>query len=145
PFESANMVQKLLAHQQKEPEPITKYRSDVPDGLLKVLEKMMAKDVAKRQQTPAELVAELSPWCKEALGAPPEREMPSFSPVIRRAIQNQGKDANTPRPGPRTPPAAPSPPAVQSPPSPRPKPAAPTAPLPRAPASGPRSGKVVAG
>jgi serine/threonine protein kinase len=140
PFEQANMVQKLLFHQQKEPEPISTYRSDVPDGLLKVIQKMTAKDANQRYQTPAELAEALSPWCREPIAPPAEKEMPSFSPMIRRAIKTQSKDANTPRPGPQTPPAGP---VVQSPASPRPRPVQPTAPLPTPPA-GPRSGKVIA-
>ncbi|MEZ5951497.1 MAG: hypothetical protein R3C12_20235 [Planctomycetaceae bacterium] len=43
PFEQGSLAQRLLAHQTQEPMAVTHYRADVPDSLLSILGKMMAK------------------------------------------------------------------------------------------------------
>jgi serine/threonine protein kinase len=71
PFEEASaLAQKLLWHQTRQPRPIRQFRTDVPEQMAAVLDKMMAKDPAKRYQTPAEVVAALAPWTKGP-GQPP--------------------------------------------------------------------------
>lgn len=59
PF-SGSTRSKIMAHRNQRPVPITKLREDVPDDLAAILDKMLAKDVADRFQTPAELVAALT-------------------------------------------------------------------------------------
>jgi serine/threonine protein kinase len=55
PFAGGTVVQKLLKHQQAEPEPLAKYRTDVPESVNAMLRRAMAKDPAQRYQTPQEL------------------------------------------------------------------------------------------
>ena len=52
----------LMAHAQRDPQRVNLLRPDVPVELSTVVAKMMAKDVAKRFQTPAEVGAALSPF-----------------------------------------------------------------------------------
>jgi serine/threonine protein kinase len=62
PFGEGTVAQKLIWHQTRQPKPISEYRQDVPDGLLKVIEKMMAKDPDERPQTPEEAAKLLEPF-----------------------------------------------------------------------------------
>lgn len=62
PFPRETVVQVLMAHQLETPVPVTKFRADVPQGLVAVLNKMMAKNPAKRFQTPAEVAEALAPF-----------------------------------------------------------------------------------
>jgi eukaryotic-like serine/threonine-protein kinase len=62
PFEGANVIQKIERHRRHDPKPIRAVRSDVPEGLVAVILKMMAKDPARRYQIPAEAGQALAPW-----------------------------------------------------------------------------------
>jgi len=65
PFSTATtFLDKLLAHTESDPEPINSYRQDVPDGLIAVIAKLMAKRPADRYSTPAEAAAALAPFAK---------------------------------------------------------------------------------
>lgn len=57
---------KMLAHSQHPVPPVRELRPEVPDALLRVLERLLAKDPAGRYATPAELVQRLEPF---AVGA----------------------------------------------------------------------------
>ena len=75
PFEHGSLQQKLLWHQLKPPAPVADYRTDVPPGVLAVLDRMTAKDPADRYQTPADLLAALAAVPASA-GPPAAAEMP---------------------------------------------------------------------
>ena len=53
----------------------------MPDELVAVVERMMAKDPAKRYQTPAEVMAALARWVATPIPPPSDREMPHVSPA----------------------------------------------------------------
>jgi tRNA A-37 threonylcarbamoyl transferase component Bud32 len=63
PFPEGNAAQKVAAHLERQPEPLSALRPEVPAGLVQVIAKMMAKDPAQRYQTAAAVVAALEPWC----------------------------------------------------------------------------------
>jgi WD40 repeat protein/serine/threonine protein kinase len=73
PFGDEPVVQKLLGHLMREPRPIRDLRPDVPQELVAVIARMMAKDRDARYQTPAEVVEALAPWAQ--LPAPPAPEV----------------------------------------------------------------------
>jgi serine/threonine protein kinase len=79
PFPDGSIAQKLLWHQSREPTPIPSLRPDVPPALAAVVSRMMAKDPALRYQTPAELMAELTPWIQTPIAPPSEQELPKLS------------------------------------------------------------------
>lgn len=54
---------KIRAHKESEPVPISKLVPGVPSGLEAVIMKMLAKDLASRYQTPAEVARALQPFC----------------------------------------------------------------------------------
>jgi hypothetical protein len=63
-------VEKILAHIERPPTPIGELRSDVPDDLARVLAKMLAKDPAKRFQTPAAVAQALAPFASGTAAVP---------------------------------------------------------------------------
>ncbi len=64
PFPSGTLVDKVLAHLNQAPDSLASLRSDLPTGLIEVVERMMAKQAADRYQTPAEVVEALKPFGK---------------------------------------------------------------------------------
>src|SRR5262245_559498 len=62
PFPTGTPLQKLTAHVNKKPLPLTEVRDDLPEGLMLVLERMMAKNPKHRYQTPAEVANALAPF-----------------------------------------------------------------------------------
>lgn len=89
PFESANVTQKLMMHQFRNPKPIQEYRSDVPAGVLAILQKMMAKDPKQRYGVPADVADALAPFTQEKIAPPSEAEMPRLSPAASGAATGQ--------------------------------------------------------
>jgi len=61
PFEGGSVIEKIKGHRQLEPRPIRMIRPDVPEALVAVILKMMAKDPAQRYQVPAEVAEALVP------------------------------------------------------------------------------------
>ncbi|MBC8872541.1 MAG: protein kinase [Planctomycetes bacterium] len=64
PFPEGSLVEKVMAHTEKEPPPVEEFRDDVPAGVQEVLKKMTAKDPAARYQTPAEVAEALNPFAE---------------------------------------------------------------------------------
>jgi serine/threonine protein kinase len=62
PFGGESLTQKLTAHQEQTPEPLAVVRTDLPAGLVPIIERMMAKDPAQRFQTPAQVAEALAPF-----------------------------------------------------------------------------------
>ena len=59
------------AHLHRTPPPLKTLRRDVPPEVVRVVERMMAKDPAQRYQTPAEAASVLAPF---ATAKPPRRK-----------------------------------------------------------------------
>ncbi len=79
PFAEGTVAQKLIWHQTRQPKPITTFRSDVPEALIAILNKMMAKDPDQRFPTPLAVAEALEPWTTTPIPPPPEAEMPQLS------------------------------------------------------------------
>ncbi len=62
PYPGGLTLEKLIRHSTEDPTPVTQYRNDVPEAILAVLSKMMAKRPADRYQTPAEVAVALEPF-----------------------------------------------------------------------------------
>jgi eukaryotic-like serine/threonine-protein kinase len=62
PFPEGTMPQRLLMHQTQEPVSIKRERGDVPDDLVAICAKMMAKSPGRRYQTAEDVSAVLSRW-----------------------------------------------------------------------------------
>ncbi|MBN9521165.1 protein kinase [bacterium] len=82
PFPDGTIAAKLVAHQTREPKPVTAFRADVPPGMLDVLRHMTAKDPADRYQTPMEVAEALAEWADLPVDPPPAKEMPGLCPLV---------------------------------------------------------------
>ena len=81
PFPEATVAEKLLAHQSKKAKPIRELRTDVPQGIARIVEKMMAKDPKDRYQTPQDVVDALAVWTEQPIDPPTMDELPRLSPA----------------------------------------------------------------
>jgi WD40 repeat protein/serine/threonine protein kinase len=63
PFAAGELTEVLLKHQMDKPAPLAERGVEAPEGLQTILDRLMAKDPADRYQTPAELAADLAPFC----------------------------------------------------------------------------------
>jgi serine/threonine protein kinase len=59
PFPEGTVLQKLLQHQGDEPPDLRQWRPDLPDEVIRILRKMLAKDPQRRYQDATELVEDL--------------------------------------------------------------------------------------
>jgi serine/threonine protein kinase len=93
PFPEGSVAQKLIWHQTRQPKPVRLERPEVPEGVAKIMERMMMKDSAARYQTPAELAGALAPFVRSPIAPPTEAEVPRLcpaatSPVAAETIAN---------------------------------------------------------
>ncbi len=124
PFEHGTIGQKLEWHQSKPPPPLANYRKGVPDGLVAVLDKMLAKNPDDRYATPAEVAEALAPWGDRPVPPPTADEMPEMAASAYRldlsppppSVLTRAGAVPLPRAEPDRPPAevrvAPEPPPV---------------------------------
>lgn len=82
PFPDGTVAAKLMAHQTKDPRPVTEFRKDVPAELLAVLRTMMAKKPDQRYQTPHDVLEALAHWSEFPVPRPPDHEMPDLCPAV---------------------------------------------------------------
>jgi serine/threonine protein kinase len=81
PFAEGTVAQKLIWHQTRQPKPLRSFRPEVPEEIVAIIEKMMAKDVNQRYQTPQQVADVLAPYTQTPIPPPPSEEMPQFSPA----------------------------------------------------------------
>jgi serine/threonine protein kinase len=74
PFPEGSSSQKIAAHLERRPRPVSELRTDLPAGLAQVIEQMTAKEPTQRYQTPAEVVDALA-RCAES--------KPALTPALK--------------------------------------------------------------
>jgi serine/threonine-protein kinase len=89
PFPGGNLAQKLVKHQQMPLPPLDGFRNDVPAELVRVLNKMVAKQPGDRYQTPDALAADLAELLRQQ-----DRSVP-LTPRPRRMLARVGAAAVT--------------------------------------------------
>ncbi len=62
PFPEGNLAQKLAAHAERAPMPLSELRPDVPPEVVQTVDRMMAKDRSLRFQRPTEVCEALGPF-----------------------------------------------------------------------------------
>jgi serine/threonine protein kinase len=92
PFSEGSVAQKLIWHQTRAPRPVRSIRPDVPESVVAIVEKMMAKSPDDRFQTPQSVADALEPLTRTAIPPPPDSEMPQLSLAATRTL-NPGGDA----------------------------------------------------
>ena len=86
PFPEGTAVAKVMAHAERLPKPLTEIRNDLPAELARVIERMIAKDPAKRYQTPAEVAAALAPFAVRAPVRPRRRVWAAIAALLVAGI-----------------------------------------------------------
>lgn len=74
---------KLLSKETRPPQPVRSLRPEVPENLVAIVDKMMAKAPAQRYQNPLDVAEALAPWGDGPMPVPAEQEMPQLSPAAR--------------------------------------------------------------
>jgi serine/threonine protein kinase/tetratricopeptide (TPR) repeat protein len=74
PFPEGTIIQKVMAHHERRPRPLSSFRKDVPPELANIVAKMMAKNPAQRFQTPLEVARALAPIVKPGLAPTKDAE-----------------------------------------------------------------------
>jgi serine/threonine-protein kinase len=70
PFPDGSAAEKMMAHQLKQPEPITVFSPEVPPLLVEVVSRLMKKEPDKRYGTIADVIDALRPFASPASQAP---------------------------------------------------------------------------
>ncbi len=91
PFGEGTLHQRIVKHQTQEPPDIAKLRDDVPDDLVRICGKMMAKDPDDRFQSAVEIGRLLADW------RPPQKK-PSRAAPLAAVDTSSGKVAGKGRP-----------------------------------------------
>ena len=81
PFPDRTVMEKLIDHCKSEPVPVEQLCPDVPAEVAAVVRKMMAKNPQVRYQSPAELVQDLSPLCRELQQTPNQPSKTTVPPI----------------------------------------------------------------
>src|SRR3989440_179149 len=77
PFQEGTNAQKIIWHQVRHPKSLRVLRPDVPEEMMQVFEKIIAKEPGRRFQTPIELAAALEPFVCGPITPPTLEEMPA--------------------------------------------------------------------
>ncbi len=132
PFPDGTAVEKMMAHQHKQPKSIQELAPEIPDGLAAVVERLMQKTPAVRYASCAEVIEALRPFAPVSgpVRSRPTMTIPRLKPSASAAPAPKSADAParaTSRP------TGPLPPRVPSAAAPKLKPSAPVRPTPAPP------------
>jgi WD40 repeat protein len=102
PFPRGTLVQKIMAHTERTPDSLAQLRPDLPPGLIRIVERMMAKAPGHRYQTPAEVRAALEPFAAStvtAVAEAPARPSPRLphDPAVERTVAVPARKRRLPR------------------------------------------------
>jgi autotransporter-associated beta strand protein len=89
PFKEANVTQKLLMHQMRDPIAITELRPEVPGAIGAILAKMIAKNPDHRYQSPIAIVQALAPWTQTQMKPLSESDLPSRFGLQQQPISTE--------------------------------------------------------
>jgi serine/threonine protein kinase len=114
PFPDGTAAEKMMAHQLKQPTPVTELSPDAPPGLCEVVNKLLAKIPEQRFGSAHEVVDALSPFVSRGAAGPAA----NTDARLRPATPKPGSGTRPPSPGLRS--AVMPPPNPTSTPSPQP-------------------------
>ena len=92
-FPGRSQTGQLLAHQTEQPAKLGDARPDAPEGLAKVLAKLLDKSPIERYQTPSDVVAALQPFCEATLDELAEAD--SRSAPVTALMSSRSQQAPT--------------------------------------------------
>ena len=100
PFQEGTSSQKIIWHQVRHPKSLRVLRPDVPEALVQVVEKMIAKEPSRRYQTPIEAAQALEPFTRTPIPLPTLEEMPaSILNSCQRPLSQSMHPTTPPTPG----------------------------------------------
>jgi serine/threonine protein kinase len=106
PYHDANITQKLLLHQIRDPVPVEHFVPGIDPELSAVLQKMMMKKPDDRYPTPGDVAAALAPWTEHAIAPPAELPANPHTAPTERVGGNQGGTATNQATVPESPPSS---------------------------------------
>jgi serine/threonine protein kinase len=93
PFREDTAMKTILAHIEKQPQPLPELRPGVPERLWAVVARLLAKDPAQRYQKPVEVVQALAPFVKPG-AKPGAGRGPAPSPGVGSPRRGSSIDAD---------------------------------------------------
>lgn len=93
PFPGNNAVEKMMAHQTKQPKPIRDLAPDCPEEVIEVVERLMAKEPGERFGSMAEVASALRPHAMVVAAV--AQSAPASARGGKRAAQSAGRQAVT--------------------------------------------------
>jgi serine/threonine protein kinase/Flp pilus assembly protein TadD len=84
PYPEGSLIQKVMAHAEREPTPLGQLRRDIPASLIAVIRKMTAKAPEDRYRTPAQVAAALERF----VGNEPLTALPAADEAVQTAPVN---------------------------------------------------------
>ncbi len=93
PFPKSTLVELLMAHRREQPEPIGKFRPDVPLELIEIVERMTAKEPIHRFQTAQEVADKLQAWLDESAGGSDYSRISALMAAAMRSRQPSEQDS----------------------------------------------------
>jgi eukaryotic-like serine/threonine-protein kinase len=100
PFQEGTNAQKIIWHQVRHPKSLRILRPDVPEPLMQVFERTIAKEPLRRYQTPADLADALEPFTRTPITPPSLEEMPSsVLNSCQRPLSQSMQPTEPPTPG----------------------------------------------
>lgn len=104
PFPEGTLPQRLMMHQKKTPPPIANERPDVPQDLIDICDRMMAKKPADRYQSAAEVADAMAEWLEQhgseitpTIGASSSGRLPTVSLESRPAKAASPRNGESPK------------------------------------------------
>jgi serine/threonine protein kinase len=91
PFQEDTPMKAYLAHRQKQPQPLTELRPDVPERLWRVIARLLAKEPKLRYQKPSEVVLALAPFVKPSSKVGTPLPQGTGSPLKETAIETDSE------------------------------------------------------
>jgi serine/threonine protein kinase len=82
PFLGGGVWQQLLAHQDRTPRPLSAFRGDLPEELVRIVQRLLAKDPADRFESPAQLAQALTPFVSGEPAARPHARKSAASGLL---------------------------------------------------------------
>jgi eukaryotic-like serine/threonine-protein kinase len=94
PFTKPTIMEVLMAHRTEKPEPISKFRPDVPMDLDAIIDKMTAKSPQHRYQTAKDVSEKLQKWQNESGSARTYSRLSALMADAARAKQPSAHDTS---------------------------------------------------
>jgi serine/threonine protein kinase/Leucine-rich repeat (LRR) protein len=102
PFPDGNAVQKLMKHAKQPPPPLQALAPNVPDGLVAIVGRLLAKDPAQRYATPEQAARDMQAFLNRDPAADAERARPVASQAYESWLEaeepDEENDSERPRP-----------------------------------------------